>query len=328
MPANLPPQYFEAEKRYRRAKNPEEKVEALEAMFSIMPKHKGTDRLRADLRTKIAKFSAEAERKHAIARRGGLYIKKEGAGQVVLVGLPNAGKSELLSSVTEALPEVADYPFTTQVPMPGMMKFKNIQIQLVDTPPITNRSVRSWMGNLLRNADLLLFVVDLSHNPISQMEAIIEELEKLSVISTGNKEEEEAAFVGVRKKKALIIGNKGALESSEENYEKLNSQFGAEFPAILISAKEGLGLEKLKEEIYRALDIIRVYTKAPGEKPELEAPVVLKRGSTVEDAAESVHKDFRSKLKYAMVWGSGKFGGQRVKRDHILEDSDIIELHI
>ena len=118
------------------------------------------------------------------------------------------------------------------------------------------------------------------------------------------------------------------MESSEENFEKLNSQFGAEFPAILISAKEGLGLQKLKEEIYKALDIIRVYTKAPGEKPELEEPVVLRRGCTVEDAAESVHKDFRSKLKYAMVWGSGKFGGQRVKRDHILEDGDIIELHI
>jgi ribosome-interacting GTPase 1 len=297
-------------------------------MLSIMPKHKGTDRLRAELRTKIAKFSAEAEKKHAIGRRGYLdYIRKEGAGQAVLVGLPNAGKSELLSSITDALPEVADYPFTTQVPMPGMMKFEDIQIQLVDTAPITGRSVHSWMTNLLRNADLLILVVDLSNNPINQMEVIIEELEKLRVKPIGTKAEEEEALIGVRKK-ALIIGNKSDLESSGKNYQKLNSQFGADFPVIMVSAKEGFGLEKLKDQIYKTLDIIRVYTKAPGEKPELEEPVVFKRGSTVEDAAESVHKDFRSKLKYALIWGSGKFSGQRVKRDHVLEDGDIIELHI
>ena len=131
MPANLPPQYFEAEKRYRSAREPEEKIAALEAMLAIMPHHKGTDKLHAVLRQKIAKFSLEAEKKYATARRTGFYIDREGAGQVMLVGPANAGKSQLLAAVTEAIPEIAEYPFTTKTPMPGMMKFEDIQIQLV-----------------------------------------------------------------------------------------------------------------------------------------------------------------------------------------------------
>lgn len=328
MPANLPPEYFQAEKRYRQAKSPEEKVEALGAMLSIMPKHKGTDRLRAELRSKIAKFTEESQRKLATSRRGDAYhIRKEGAGQIVLVGLPNAGKSQLVSTLTEASPNVADYPFTTQNPTPGMMKFENIQIQLVDIPPIIDRSAQSWLPNLLRGADLLLLMVDLGQEAVSQLEIVIEELEKLKIrpIGRGAKEGTEQ---WVYQKKALIVGNKDDVEGSGENYGKLDYQYGGAFPIVPISAKEGTGLEKLKEEIYRRLDIIRVYTKAPGKKADLEEPVVLERGSTVGDVAESIHKDFRAKLKYALLWGSGKYDGQRVKREHVLEDGDIVELHL
>ena len=326
MPANLPPQYFEAEKRYRRARTPQEKVEALEDMLSIMPKHKGTDRLRAELRTKIAKFYDEAQKRPFIGRKGSLlyYIKKEGAGQAVLVGLPNVGKSQLVSAVTEASPEVADYPFTTQVPIQGMMKFENIQIQLVDVPAITAPQVDSWLPNVLKNADLLLIVVDLSQDPVTQVEAIIERLEKFR-INLFDQAEVEPRTV---QKRALIIGNKRDLEGAEEGYQRLSSRYGEEFPLVCLSAKEGDGLEELGENIYRALDVIRVYTKAPGQPPDLTEPVVVKKGSTVEEVAESVHKDFRSKLKYAQVWGSGKFDGQQVKRQHVLQEGDIVEMHI
>lgn len=326
MPANLPPQYFEAEKRYRRARTPQEKIEALEDMLSIMPKHKGTDRLRAELRTKIAKFYDEAQKRPLIGRKGSLlyYIKKEGAGQAVLVGLPNVGKSQLVSAVTEASPEVGDYPFTTQVPIPGMMKFENIQIQLVDVPAITAPQVDSWLPNVLKNADLLLIVVDLNQDPITQVEAIIERLEKFR-INLFDQADVEPRTV---QKRALVIGNKRDLEGAEEGYWRLISRYGEEIPLVCLSAKEGDGLEELGENIYRALDVIRVYTKASGQPPDLNEPVVVQRGSTVEEVAESIHKDFRSKLKYALVWGSGKFDGQQVKRQHVLQDGDILELHI
>ncbi|MFQ5924852.1 MAG: GTPase [Dehalococcoidia bacterium] len=330
MPANLPPEYFHAQKRYRRARSPEEKVEALEAMLSIMPKHKGTDRLRVELRTKIAKFSEESQRKLATSRKGSAYnIRKEGAGQVIPVGLPNAGKSQLVSTLTEASPVVADYPFTTKAPTPGMMRFENIQIQLVDIPPIIDRNAQPWLPNLLKGADLLLIMVDLSAEPLGQVEAIIEDLGKLKIEPMGRKEgQKEGAEPWIFQKRALIVANKEDLEGSGESYRVLRSRYSGEFPLISISAKGGSGLEGLKEEIYRSLDIIRVYTKVPGMKADLEEPIVLKRGSTVEDVAQSVHKDFQAKLKYAQLWGSGKYDGQQVKRGHILEDGDVIELRL
>lgn len=327
MPANLPPQYFEAEKVYRQAKTPEEKVEALEIMLAIMPKHKGTDKLRADLRRRIAKSSDEAQRRHSIARKGIAYnIRKEGAGQIVLVGLPNVGKSQLVSTLTDAFPEVADYPYATKLPIPGMLKFENIQIQLLDMPPITDRDAKPWFSHLLRSADVLLIMVDLGDDPLIQLEAILAELEQMK-IRVIEKEYEEEISLGIVRKRAIIVGNKSDLSNSAENYIRLKSRYSAVLPVVVISAKEGSGLDDMKLAIYKAMNIIRVYTKTPGEKPDFEDPVILQRGSTLEDAAESVHKDFRNKLKYAQVWGSGKFDGQRVKRGHVLEDGDVVEIH-
>lgn len=315
MPANLPPQYHEAEKSYREAKSIPEKIRALETMLAIMPKHKGTDKLRADLRRRMSRLSEELETKYVIGKKGLSYqVKREGAGQAVLLGLPNVGKSQLLAAITNATPDVADYPFTTKTPIPGMMGFENIQIQIVDIPPITNHESQPWLVNLLRSADIFLILVDLGAEPLNQVETVLQELNKLNI--------EPMA------KRVLVIGNKSDLDSASENYHRLSAKYDAQFPLISISAKEGIGLEELREGIYRALDVIRVYTKAPGRKADFDEPVVLERGSTVADAAEAIHKDFRDKLKYALVWGSGKFNGQKVKREHVLEDGDIIELHI
>ena len=327
MPANLPPQYYEVEKRYKIARTPHEKLEALEDMLSIMPKHKGTDRLRAELRTKIAKFTAEAEKRPLVGKKGSLlyYVKKEGARQAVLVGLPNVGKSQLVSAVTEAVPEVAAYPFTTQMPAPGMMRFENIQIQLVDIPPVTAPQAESWLGNIIRNADLLLIVMDLTQDPVTQMEAIMERLEKYRIKLIGEPEE-ETEFRTVRKK-AFIVGNKMDLEGAEQGYSRLSSRYG-ELPMVCVSARDGNGLDEMRLGMYNALEVIRVYTQAPGQKADPTEPVVMNKGSTVEEVAESIHKDFGSKLKYARVWGSGKFDGQKVKRQHILQEGDTIEFHI
>jgi len=314
MPANLPPQYFAAEKNYRLAKTTPAKIKAVEEMLAIMPKHKGTDHLRAELRRKISKLTEASEKKSATQRASMFSIEKEGAAQVVVIGLPNAGKSQIVSSITNASPAIAEYPYTTRSATPGMMEFENIQIQLIDTPPLMPQSIEPWFQHMLVQADALLPVVDLSDAPLAQMEAIIAQLENMKI--------------GLGEKKALIIGNKIDLEQSNENYIALQNKYNEQLPVIAISAREGAGLEELKREIYQMLDIIRVYTKAPGQKPDFTDPIVLERGSTLEDAAASVHKDFRAKLKYARVWGSGKHDGLMVKRDHVLQDGDVIELHI
>ncbi|MFC1932284.1 GTPase, partial [Chloroflexota bacterium] len=310
----------------REAKTAPEKIAALEEMLAIMPKHKGTDHLRAELRRRIAKLTQASDKK-AATQRASMVILKEGAAQVVVIGLPNAGKSQLVSSITSASPTVAEYPFTTHTATPGMMEFENIQIQLIDTPPLVPHPTESWLPPMLIRADALLVVVDLGDDPLTQMEAITTALGNMRIGIIDKKTEDEQYGV-LRYKKALIIGNKLDMVQASQNYTALQNKYKDRQPVIAISAQKGTGLEELKLKIYQMLDIIRVYTKTPGGKPDFTDPIILNRGSTLEDAAVSVHKDFRASLKYARVWGSGKHDGAMVRRDHVLQDGDIIEMHV
>lgn len=328
MPANLTPQYLEAELKFKQAKTPTEKIKALEGMMAVIPKHKGTEKLRAQLKSRMAKLRQEAERRPTLGKAEQAYhLKREGAAQVVLLGLPNSGKSTLLCHLTSALSEVGDYPFTTQKPIPGMMAFENIQIQLVDTPPVQLDHVEPGFPNLVRNADALLMVVDLLDDPVFQTEILLEELDGMKTKPEGFRPIQELPE-GFCVKKALLAGNKCDSRKGLEGYRSLEGRFKNDFPMLPISAKEAMNLEALKRELYPLLGIIRVYTKAPGKEPDLTEPVILKKGSTIEDVALSVHKDFAAKLRYARVWGSGKFGGQMVKRDYRVSEGDVIELHL
>jgi len=322
MPANLPPHYFEAEKRFRAAKDPGDKIAALEEMLSIIPKHKGTDHLRADLRRKMAKLLQGQGKKTAI-HRASMLIDKEGAAQMVVIGPPNTGKSQLVASVTKATPAVAEYPFTTRNATPGMMVFENIQIQLIDTPPLVPQGYDYWLPHMIRRADALLLVVDLGAAPLPQMATMVGELQAMGVEIAGEPAGEAAI---ITRKKLLVVANKQDLENAAGNLVELRREY-PRLPLIAISASTGIGLDGLRQATYNLLGIIRVYTKTPGQKPDFTDPIILAKGSTLQDAAAQVHKDFARNLKYARVWGSGKHDGLRVKRDHILQDGDIIELH-
>jgi small GTP-binding protein len=324
MPANLPPQYFEAEKNFRMAKSPLEKIAALEEMLAIMPKHKGTDHLRAELRTRIAKLTQSLDKRTA-TQRASMMIEKVGAAQVAVIGLPNAGKSQLVASLTKASPTVAAYPFTTHNATPGMMSFENIQIQLIDTPPLSEQPPEWWLLNIIRRADGLLVVVDLSYDPISQVEAVAAQMEEKR-IGLGEEKAEAGEEFPLSYKKTLVVGNKMDLDSGE-NFRVLQSNYDRRLPVVAVSAIDG-GLDELRLKIFQMLDIIRVYTKVPGGKPDYTDPIILEKGSTLEAAATSVHKDFAKKMKYARIWGSGKHDGIMAKRDHVLQDGDVIELHL
>ena len=328
MPANLTPQYLEAEAKFKQAKNTTEKMKVLETMMAIIPKHKGTEKLRGQLKSRMAKLKAELQEKPTLGRGEQIYnIKREGAAQVVLLGLPNSGKSSLFSQITHAFSEVADYPFTTQKPIPGMMKHENLQIQLVDTPPIQLDHIEPGFSNLVRNADALLFLVDLTEDPIFQMETLLAELDrmKIKVVGNGPILSVEGGWISLR---AILLANKCDIKNAIKAYQTFKTHFIDSFPILPISAKEGMNLESLKKEVYQLLGVIRVYTKPPGGEPDLTEPVVLKKGSTVGDVAHSIHKDFAAQLRYAKIWGSGKFEGQMVKRDYEVNEGDVIELHI
>jgi ribosome-interacting GTPase 1 len=328
MPANLTPQYLEAESSFKQAKTIEEKIKALEVMMAVIPKHKGTEHLRGQLKSRMAKLRQEQQKKPTLAKAEFLYnVKKEGAGQVVLVGLPNSGKSSLLSEITHASSEIGDFPFTTQRPVPGMMPFENIQIQLVDTPPIQLDHTEPGFSNLVRNANALLLVVDLTDDPVFQTEILFEKLKEMKVVPTGEGSI-PSGEMGQVFLKSLLIGNKCDLKGATERFQSLESRFKEALPIVPISTKEKMNLDAVKQEIYRLLDILRVYTKAPGKEADLSEPVILKKGSCVEDVALSIHKDFSAKLRYAKIWGSGKYDGQMVKRDHRVNEGDVIEMHI
>jgi len=325
MPANLSPEYLEAERTFKSAKTTEEKIEALEEMFATIPKHKGTEKMQADIKRRLSKLRTE-QAKRPVSRAGIMHrVEKEGAGQVPLVGPPNSGKSSLVRRLTHATPEVADYPFTTRVPLPGMMPFEDVQIQLVDLPPVHPDFPESWLYQIIRNADAALLVADLS-NPdlLEDLETTLGELKKAKV-QLGRGPLSEAA--GWLLKKTLLVGNKLDAPGAAENLEILQELYGAGFPLLPVSVETGEGLEELRRAVFELLELVRVYTKAPGKKLELTAPYVLRRGARLIDLAAHVHQDFLTQLKYARVWGHGKFEGQMVNRDYPLADKDIVELH-
>jgi len=222
---------------------------------------------------------------------------------------------------------VAEYPFTTHGATPGMMEFENIKIQMLDTPPLVPQAIQFWLPPLLRGADALLIMLDLAGDPLEQMEAIITQLKKMRIVLGDGEGGGDPEFT-VWRRKALLIGNKLDLDGASRNYQALKAEYEGRFPVIAVSARQGTGLEELKAKTYEVLDIIRVYTKMPGKKPDFNDPIVIDRGSTLADAAAEVHKDFAAGMKYARIWGSGKHDGVMARRDHVLQDGDIIELHL
>ena len=329
MPANLPPQYYEAEERFRHARTAKDRLPILKEMWAIMPKHKGTDRLQGELKAKLSQLKKEMQTKKKTGKSFySHHIEKEGAAQVVLIGLPNVGKSQIVASLTNATPQVAFYPFTTREPLVGMMPFKDIKIQLIDTPPITEEFIEPWLPEIVKYADYVILVVDLgSEEVLNQVDVILKRLEQSKVKLVVKEEENDELNVQFYKK-TMIVGNKNDIPDAEEHFEVLKDLHSDNFSLLSISAKEREGLQELKRKIYEELAIIRIYTKESGKSADMDDPIVLEKGSRLIDAARVIHKDFAFKLKYAKVWGSSKFDGQKVDRKHLLEDGDVVEFHL
>jgi small GTP-binding protein len=306
---------MEAERRFKESTTTAEKIAALEEMMSVMPKHKGTEKLQAELKKKMSALRKEGEKpKKSAGLRDIHVVERQGARQLTLVGSPNAGKSRLIRALTHATPEVADYPYTTRTPIPGMMIFENVRLQLVDLPPISPEYTESWVAQIIRNSDAVLWIVDLSDDNILDR---IEETQ--SFLRT--------ARVELNQMKTLMVGTKMDAPGATERAGIVREVHA--FPMTFISAEtaKAATLEAFKRVVYDFLDVVRVYTKAPGKKPDPDDPYVVPRGSTVLDVAEKVHRDFVQNLKYARIWGEGKADGIMVPRDFVVSEGDILELH-
>ncbi|WP_369018806.1 50S ribosome-binding GTPase [Thermatribacter velox] len=325
MPANLPPQYFEVERRYREAKSEAEKLQALEEMLRTIPKHKGTEKLQAEIKQKISRMrkSLQKEKSRKGSTFNPFYIEKAGATQIAIIGPPNSGKSTLLATLTNASPQIADYPFTTYRPLPGMMEYENIQIQLIDFPPIAEKELEGNFASALQRVRACLLVVDAkSATLLEEIENIRNKLEKYRI--SLNKEIPEWHTL-----RTLLLCNKVERPEDQEIFSLVEELWKEEFPVWAISLKniDEKGKAELKKRIFEIAGIIRVYSKPPNRPPDMSRPFVLFKGQTVMDLAELIHKEVASSTRGARVWGSVKFEGQFVPVDYQLEDGDVVEIH-
>ncbi|MEN6561802.1 MAG: GTPase [Acidobacteriota bacterium] len=329
MPANLPPEYHRIEAELRTARTAEEKIGIYERLIAVIPHHKGTDKLIAMYRQKIAKAREEGERQASTAKHAPTHkIERTGAGQVVLAGPPNAGKSSLVKALTGAEAEVADYPFTTRQPGPYMMPFENVKVQLVDTPPVSGDLMETWFPEMVKTADAVLLVADLSDpDAAGALDGIVGRLLERKVELVRADTDVPPPYFPFRKRTALAA-NKIDLEGAPQAFEELNVLLEGPYERIAVSAGTGRGLEPLRRAVFGLLRVVRVYSKIPGKKTERDSPFTLRTGSTVMDMARAVHKDFAEKLQYARVWNASGLDGLRVNRDYVLADEDIVELHI
>ena len=312
VPANLTADYLAAEQTYKQARTHPERVAALEQMLATLPKHKGTEKMQAELRRRLSQARKESQKRNTGHESPAYFVKREGAGQVVLIGPPNSGKSQIVCRLTHAHPEVADYPFTTRLPTPGMMRFENVQIQLVDMPPMSAEFMEPWMPQVIRAAHVSALIVD-PNDPdvLGEIEFIFQTLEGWQLPPP-----------------KLLVGNKCDRSGGDENFAALQALYGDRFRTVGVSAATGAGLEVFACEMFRSLDLVRFYSKAPGKKPDLEVPYVLQRGATVQDAAAHVHRDFAEHLKYARLFRRpGEHDGLMVERAHAVEDEDVLEFH-
>ncbi|NMA91630.1 MAG: TGS domain-containing protein [Firmicutes bacterium] len=321
MSANLTQEYHKAEETYRRAKTIEEKMVALQLMLAVIPKHKATEKLQASIKTRMARLREESKKKKTTKGYNPFNVDRQGAGQVVLAGYPNSGKSALVGALSRAKVKVAGYPFATVLPVAGMMPYEDTHIQLVDTPPVTAEDIPPGLTGTFREADLLLLLVDVSSGDcLEDLDGLMSLMQGREIIDPAGEEEFIAPVP------FITVASKIDLPAALENLEIL-AELNPELEIMAISC-HGQGLEKLKKNIFEALNVIRIYGKASGREPDMSQPFILKKGSTVMDFADTVHRDFPARLKSALVWGSSRFEGQAVSRDYVLADRDVVELQI
>lgn len=341
MPANLTPEYKTAEAAYRKAGDPKERLDHLREMLRVIPKHKGTEHLQAEIKKRVKDLTTELATTKGGARTGPpTYIAPEGAAQISLLGPPNSGKSALHRALTGSHTETGPYPFTTQFPHPGMYVFDEIPFQLVDLPALSPQHPIPWIVNALQPADAALFVVDLSDPECVDIALAAVGLlhAKNIVLSTGwpadhNRVDravdgDEISSFTLSLPTLLVASKRDLSPDWADELDVFGELTGFGYPSVAVSSATEEGLDEIGDWLGRKLEIVRVYTKIPGQAADMSRPFTVRRGQTVADVARLVHRDLAESVKYARVWGPGSFAGQQVGREHEVADGDILELHV
>jgi ribosome-interacting GTPase 1 len=366
MPTNVSPEYKKAEATYRKTRDPAERLALLKEMLSTIPKHKGTEHLQADIKSRIKELTQELAGPRKVGARTGPVqtVRPEGAAQIALLGPPSSGKSSLHVRLTGSQAEIGPFPHTTQAPLPGMLPYEDIHFQLVDLPPVSSAFMDSWLPNALQPARAALLVVDLADPAcVEHVMAMRQRLEEKRITLTDNwngrlspgcgdpaaavpldltssgPETGPADFAAAGNSlealedpfrvhlPTLLLASKCDLARDPDELAVFAELVGANYPAVFVSTVTGEGLRQIGPLLFQGLALVRVYTKVPGRPPDYERPFTVFRGDTVADVAQLIHRELAATLKFARIWGSGKFDGQQVGREHPVRDKDVLELH-
>jgi len=339
MPTNVTADYKKAEDAFRKARDPRERLECLREMMRTIPKHKGTEHLQADIKSRIKQLTEELSSPKKGGKRSGPshVVRPDGAAQLSLLGPPNAGKSSLHARWTGSRTEVGPYPFTTHLPVPGMLPHEDIHFQLVDLPPVSGDFMEPWLVATLQPSDGVLLVIDVNDpGCLEQIPALTKRLADKKIFLRehwpglpGEAQEPPGSDNPFQLDlPTLLIANKCDLDTDPREVEVLEELLGLRYPALSVSAERGDGLEELGPFLFRALEIVRVYTKSPGKPADTDKPFTVRRGDTVLDVARLVHRDIARDLKFARIWGRSVFDGQQTGPEHPVEDGDVVELHL
>ena len=329
MALNLTPDYLDADRKYRQASSPAEKLAALEEMLRTIPKHKASEKKQAEIKRRIS----ELRQTRQTAKKGGgpdpFHIPPQGAGQLLLFGPPNSGKSSIVGALTKAPVKITEFPYGTPLPVPGMAHHEDVPIELVDLPPVTPDHLPAGMINTLRNTDLIAVTVDLAADSVLEdVEAMLAVLAERDIVlddkASDGGGDADVLDVGPQ---GFIVCTKGDLPAADDNFETLEELRPAAPAMIRVSAETGTGLDVMLRTAFEMLRVIRVYAKEPGKPADKDRPFILPVGSTIEDLARTIHKDLAAKLKFARVWGETGHAGAQVHGHHVLHDRDAVELH-
>jgi ribosome-interacting GTPase 1 len=339
MPTNVSPEYKRAEAGFRQARTPEDRLAALREMLRTLPKHKGTEHLQADIRSRIKELTDELSG----PRKGGAHtgpahvVHPDGAGQVALLGPPNSGKSALHARLTGSHAAVGEYPFTTQFAQPGMLPHLDVGIQLVDLPPVAAEHPVPWLANALEPADAALLVVDLGdpdcvdrvlevHDVLADRRVFLTPEWRPAAGNGGGPGSDDDDPFAVHLPALLVATKADRVDHYDEELAAFRELTGRWYPSVTVSAETGAGLDLLGAFLFEHLGVVRVYTKIPGQPPDLSRPFTVRRGQTVEDVATLIHKDLVAGLRWARLW-RGDIEGLQVGKHHEVEDGDILEIH-
>ena len=345
MPTNVTQEYKKAEQAFREAREPQDRLRCLREMLRLIPKHKGTEHVQADIKTRIKQLTTELSRpRKGGARSGPAHaVRREGAAQVALLGAPNAGKSQLHSALTGSQSTVGAWPHTTETPIPGMAPYHDIHFQLVDLPPVALERTQPWLATALQPADGALLVVDIaSPDCATEIGIVLDKMAEKRVTFVSEwpglpdprkrrrrkrRSQKQETFEDLFRIRlpALLVANKTDLGDYRDRLDALSGKLG--FPSLAVSAETGDNLDAIPEFLFRGLGVVRAYTKTPGKPPDLGRPFTLRHGATVSELASLVHKDIAGSLRFARIWGEKVYDGQQVSPKHLIHDGDILELH-